>query len=142
MVGGTAGHDEQYCGGAAPSPEILRSLQRPLGCAEFVVRAGSANLVSAPIVARFATQADGKFSVALAPGVYCVTAKGTPAAAVSDGPSGPDFLDGVRGDCGAPPPSACAAVWTVDATTRPSGFGLSRRGAPCAWECMGGPVPN
>lgn len=64
----------QYCGGAAPSQQILDEAQRPRPMANqgFLIRGGGTNMLGKSMVTRTRTDANGNFSVDLAPGTYCM----------------------------------------------------------------------
>ncbi|HEX2898469.1 MAG TPA: hypothetical protein VHS96_02005 [Bacteroidia bacterium] len=63
-----------YCGGAAPSEEILAEASRPKPFANkgFLIRSGKMNALGTDMVTRTRTDAQGTFSVELIPGTYCM----------------------------------------------------------------------
>src|SRR5262245_48101077 len=64
-----------YCGGAAPTPDILAAARRPRPITgRFLVRRGRRNSVAAP-VATLQTDATGTGTVALPPGTYCIVSE-------------------------------------------------------------------
>ena len=63
-----------YCGGAAPSKELLEKLAKPVAYAgkKFFIREGKTNSINAKILESFSTGKDGEFSIRLAPGIYSI----------------------------------------------------------------------
>jgi hypothetical protein len=63
-----------YCGGAAPSPELLEQLAAPvpLDGRPLVVRPGTWHDPRQPVTARLSTDSEGRFSFAAEPGEYCL----------------------------------------------------------------------
>lgn len=63
-----------YCGGAAPSEEMLERLAKPVAYAgkKFFIRLGKINRVNAKIIKSFTTGKNGEFSFRLAPGTYSI----------------------------------------------------------------------
>lgn len=63
-----------YCGGAAPSEEMLEALSKPYAYIGkvFYVRKGKTNDLKQPIILKFKTDSSGKFSFKLPPGNYCI----------------------------------------------------------------------
>ena len=73
-VSGKVVETSDYCGGAAPTEEILAALrqEKPFPNKELFVRAGAVNETSRPILQKFASDAQGNFTISLLPGDYCV----------------------------------------------------------------------
>ena len=73
-VSGRVVQTSEYCGGAAPTEEMLESLrkEKPFPHKELFIRAGTLNKYSRPIVQKFTSDAEGSFKIALPPGDYCV----------------------------------------------------------------------
>ncbi len=73
-VSGKVVQTSDYCGGAAPTEEILAALrqEKPFPNKELFVRAGAVNETSRPILQKFALDAQGNFTISLLPGDYCV----------------------------------------------------------------------
>lgn len=73
-VSGTVMSTEAYCGGAAPSQEILDELNtpKPLTSKVVYIKAGPANDPKGPVIEQVTTDENGNFSVKLAPGEYCI----------------------------------------------------------------------
>jgi hypothetical protein len=63
-----------YCGGAAPSQEILNAYYTPHGWQgqTLIVRRGAVNQPGKPLVQRAVTDAEGKFVFHLPAGQYCI----------------------------------------------------------------------
>jgi hypothetical protein len=63
-----------YCGGAAPSQEIMANLERAIPTANKILylKKGSSNIVKQKKVFKVITDANGQFSFLLAPGKYCI----------------------------------------------------------------------
>jgi hypothetical protein len=63
-----------YCGGAAPTPDMVEAAKtpQPLANQGFLIRKGSMNAPGTALVTRVRTNAQGTFSVALKPGTYCM----------------------------------------------------------------------
>lgn len=63
-----------YCGGAAPSDEILAEYEKPkpYGGQPLLIREGKSNTLGAAMVTRTTTAADGTFKLDLKPGTYCL----------------------------------------------------------------------
>ncbi len=95
-ISGTVVQTSDYCGGFAPTEEMLESLrkEKPLPAKELFVRSGTANKYSGRVLQRFVSDAEGRFKISLPPGAYCVveaskkdelkvpaTTKGSPPAA-------------------------------------------------------------
>ena len=73
-ISGKVVQTSTYCGGAAPTEEILESLrkEKPFPNKALVVRAGSANHLKSPVLREFTADAEGNFKVSLPPGEYCI----------------------------------------------------------------------
>ena len=72
-VSGTVTYTANYCGGAAPSEEMLAEMRQPkprFG-QELLVRSGDFNSFGR-LLARATTKEDGSFEFFLAPGDYCI----------------------------------------------------------------------
>jgi hypothetical protein len=63
-----------YCGGAAPSQEILdrANAPQPFANQSFLIRNGKMNALGTAMVTRVMTDANGDFKVDLTPGTYCM----------------------------------------------------------------------
>jgi hypothetical protein len=63
-----------YCGGAAPTPDMLEKAKtaQPLANQSLVIRQGAVNGLGTPLVTRTMTDAQGNFSLDLTPGTYCI----------------------------------------------------------------------
>ncbi len=63
-----------YCGGAAPTEEILEQCERPqpYNGKVFFLRKGKVNSISEPVVLSFTVNASGTFSFQLPSGVYSI----------------------------------------------------------------------
>lgn len=74
LVSGLVTRTMAYCGGAAPSEEMLREYRtpRPYAGKVFYIREGSTNTVHAPIILRFTTDSAGRFSFQLPRGAYAI----------------------------------------------------------------------
>lgn len=73
-VSGVVLEVREYCGGAAPAEEILAELRkkRPLAGKKLFVRPGEQNSPSPGVLTEFTSGADGRFSLRLPPGAYCI----------------------------------------------------------------------
>ena len=73
-VSGKVTQNFPYCGGAAPSQELLEKLAKPVAYAgkKFFIREGKTNSINAKILESFSTGKDGEFSIRLAPGIYSI----------------------------------------------------------------------
>ncbi|MBI5488347.1 MAG: hypothetical protein HY905_13520 [Deltaproteobacteria bacterium] len=110
-----------YCGGPAPSQEMLDALAtpRPAGGILLIASPGGVYDPSQPETARLTTDGDGRFTLAAAPGTYCLVVM---AKADFLGPQGdpgageaipvPSFAPGV-GECMDQWARTCDAVVTV-----------------------------
>ena len=65
---------ESYCGGAAPSRELLNEIKRPKPCLEkyFFIKKGDANSAKNPVIDVIKVDSTGSFSIKLKQGVYCI----------------------------------------------------------------------
>jgi hypothetical protein len=63
-----------YCGGAAPTPDMVTASQTPQPFAGqgFIIRKGTTNGVGSAIETRVTTDNNGAFSVSLTAGTYCM----------------------------------------------------------------------
>jgi hypothetical protein len=73
VVSGRVVQTSDYCGGAHPPDELLEALrkEKPFPNKTIYVRAGGVNQPSEP-VAKFTTDAEGRFQISLPPGTYCL----------------------------------------------------------------------
>ena len=73
-ISGKVTQTSSYCGGAAPSPEMLEELARPVIYAgrKFSIRKGSINTLKEPVILSFKSDNKGLFSFQLPPGIYSV----------------------------------------------------------------------
>ncbi|MFN8397369.1 MAG: hypothetical protein U0176_22290 [Bacteroidia bacterium] len=76
-----------YCGGAAPSDEILAEYEKPkpYGSQPLLIRSGKTNALGTAMVTRTTTAADGTFKLDLPAGTYCLVI------AEKEGPRQPGF---------------------------------------------------
>ncbi len=65
---------ESYCGGAAPSRELLEEIRRPKPCLEkyFFLKKGDANSAKNPVIDVINVDSTGRFSFQLKQGSYCI----------------------------------------------------------------------
>jgi hypothetical protein len=65
---------ETYCGGAAPSRELLEEIRRPKPCLEkyFFLKKGDANSAKNPVIDVINVDSAGRFSFQLKQGAYCI----------------------------------------------------------------------
>ena len=65
---------ESYCGGAAPSRELLEEVRSPKPCLEkyFFLKKGDANSAKNPVIDVINVDSTGRFSFKLKQGSYCV----------------------------------------------------------------------
>ena len=63
-----------YCGGAAPSRELLEEIRRPKPCLEkhFFLKKGDANSAKNPVIDVINVDSTGSFSFQLKQGAYCI----------------------------------------------------------------------
>jgi PBP1b-binding outer membrane lipoprotein LpoB len=63
-----------YCGGAAPTQEMIDKAKtaQPMANQGFLIRNGSTNALGTALVTRTRTDAKGDFKLDLAPGTYCM----------------------------------------------------------------------
>ena len=63
-----------YCGGVAPTQELLNSIREPQPCLEkyFFLKKGEANSAKNPVIDVIHIDSTGSFSVQLKKGTYCV----------------------------------------------------------------------
>ena len=73
-VSGKVTHTSAYCGGAAPTEEMMNEYRKdkPYAGKIFYVRKGNTNTLKAKIILSFKADADGKFSFQLPPGIYSI----------------------------------------------------------------------
>src|SRR5713226_3214179 len=73
-ISGTVVQTSDYCGGMAPTDEMLESLrkEKPFPEKELFVRIGTVNKYSSRVLQRFVSDAAGRFKISLPPGIYCV----------------------------------------------------------------------
>lgn len=76
-VSGTITTAGSYCGGAAPTDEMLRKVQavRPMSGFTIYVKKGTENNVSSPIIDSTNTDGNGNYSLSLEPGSYILLQK-------------------------------------------------------------------
>lgn len=65
---------ESYCGGAAPSREMLQEISKPKPCLDkyFFLKKGDANSAKNPVIDVIKVDSTGSFSFQLKQGSYCV----------------------------------------------------------------------
>jgi hypothetical protein len=65
---------ESYCGGAAPSRELLEEIKKPKPCLEkhFFLKKGEANSAKNPVIDVINVDSTGSFSIQLKQGTYCI----------------------------------------------------------------------
>lgn len=65
---------ESYCGGAAPSRELLEEIRKPKPCTEkyFFIKKGDANSAKNPVIDAIHVDSAGSFSIQLKQGTYCI----------------------------------------------------------------------
>lgn len=65
---------ESYCGGAAPSKELLDEIRNPKPCLEkyFFIKKGDANSAKNPVIDVINVDSTGQFSFQLKQGSYCI----------------------------------------------------------------------
>ncbi len=73
-ISGKITQTHSYCGGAAPSEEMLKeySNPKPYKGKTLYVRPGSTNNVKQPVLLKFVADSAGKFSFQLKPGTYAI----------------------------------------------------------------------
>jgi hypothetical protein len=73
-VSGTVFYTASYCGGAAPSREMLDNAQKPHPLANYtlIARSGTTNRLGSNMVAKTTTDADGRFEFHLPRGTFCI----------------------------------------------------------------------
>ena len=121
-----------YCGGAAPTQEMLAAASRPnpVASAHFLVRVGTANSASPP-EAQFTTKPDGSFELAVPPGDYCIVTDAKRTLAVT--PS--QYADRA---CLEQVQRTCDATWHVPAAGLDGSVTMARS---CFGPCYHGPMP-
>lgn len=74
VVSGKIMQTSQYCGGARPSEEMLKSYEtpRPYISKVLYIKAGVTNNPKEKVVLKFKSDSSGKFSFQLKPGTYCI----------------------------------------------------------------------
>lgn len=74
LVKGTIMHTRTYCGGAAPSEDMIDKMKKeiPFANHNFVVKKTTTDVNSAPIFKDFTTDEKGNFSISLPKGNYSV----------------------------------------------------------------------
>lgn len=74
LVSGTVTQADAFCGGAAPPTTVASPLDavRPFPNKTFHLVKGTTHTLGSPILARFTSDAAGRFSFRLAPGTYSV----------------------------------------------------------------------
>ena len=65
---------ETYCGGAAPSRELLEEIRKPKPCLEkhFFLKKSDANSAKNPVIDVIHVDSTGSFSIQLKQGTYCI----------------------------------------------------------------------
>lgn len=65
---------ESYCGGAAPSRDLLETIRKPKPCLEkhFFLKKGDANSAKNPVIDVINVDSTGSFSMQLKQGTYCI----------------------------------------------------------------------
>ncbi len=73
-VSGKVEETRSYCGGAKPSPEILKRLQTPTPYAgkKFYIRKGNTNNINEKVILNFTVDSIGNFSFKLPSGIYSI----------------------------------------------------------------------
>lgn len=73
-LSGVVTSTRSYCGGAAPSEAMLQKFRMPIPVSgmKFHLRKGNTNDLSAKIIGTCTTDAEGKFSIQLPDGEYCL----------------------------------------------------------------------
>lgn len=73
-VSGKVRHSFAYCGGAAPSEEMMAEFtkQKPYAGKTFYIRKGKTNNVKAKVILSFKADTAGNFSFQLPPGIYSI----------------------------------------------------------------------
>ena len=73
-IRGKVTHTSSYCGGAAPSEEILAeySKAKPYAGKTFYIRKGNTNTLKSKVILSFKADEKGNFSFQLPPGVYSI----------------------------------------------------------------------
>lgn len=70
-------HTADYCGGAAPSEEIIKNLatEKPLANTQLFLKAGNSDLRDKPILQTLTTDANGNFELSVAAGTYSLVVR-------------------------------------------------------------------
>lgn len=76
IVSGTVTHSGSYCGGASPTWEMEAEAARskPYSGKWLYIKPGDTNLMETPFIDSVMTDEEGRFSVKLPPGEYCMVA--------------------------------------------------------------------
>lgn len=76
-VSGQVMHTRAYCGGAAPSEQMLNSYRTPtpLPSLKLYLRGGRTNIVTRPVIDSTMTDAEGRFTFNVPNGEYCILTK-------------------------------------------------------------------
>lgn len=76
-VTGQVMHTRAYCGGAAPSDEMLQRYRTPLPLPglKIYLRSGRTNVITRPLLDSTTTDAEGRFTFNLPNGEYCIITK-------------------------------------------------------------------
>jgi hypothetical protein len=74
IITGVVTSTKTYCGGAAPSNDILQQYRtpQPIGGKLLYIKKGAENKKKAKIIGKFKSNADGTFTVKLPAGTYCI----------------------------------------------------------------------
>lgn len=75
-VSGTVTYSGSYCGGASPTWEMEEAAARvkPYSGKWLYIKQGDTNLLETPVIDSVVTDAEGRFSINLPPGEYCMVA--------------------------------------------------------------------
>lgn len=74
LVKGNIMHTRTYCGGAAPSEDMIDNMKKeiPFANHKFVIKKGTGDLASQTVFKEISTDEKGNFSIALPKGTYSV----------------------------------------------------------------------
>jgi hypothetical protein len=130
-VHGRVTQTRPYCGGAAPSPEMLKRLAHPEPFTEPLhVMPGHEN-TGQPDIAVLRPEIDSRFSLELPPGEYCVIRESRQKMSVA----GSRYTDAA---CLRQYRQACDAVWKVNGLEVEGSLSIQ---VPCFGPCYRGPMP-
>ena len=73
-ITGVITETSSYCGGAAPSDELIKELEtpKPIAFKKMFVKSGNVNKANAKVIKEFTTDSLGQFSLKLPYGQYCL----------------------------------------------------------------------